>query len=125
MYTFICSDPRWAHSNRPKTFSPFSRSNSCKPFPHKTLFLSLFPLKKKSQNLINFPKVMTSENWSPLHVACINGKNDVVDLLLAYTFPRELWQKYRLEMKHGWPLIFLTENCCLNRITHAYELLHF
>lgn len=40
-------------------------------------------------------KVMTSENWSPLHVACINGKNEVVDLLLEFPFDKKHLQKYR------------------------------
>lgn len=38
---------------------------------------------------------MTSENWSPLHVACINGKNDIVDLILSYQFRTESLRKYR------------------------------
>lgn len=66
-------------------------------FPEAMNVKSHFHIFKITFNLTFdlFSKVMTSENWSPLHVACINGKNDVVDLLLGYKFPRELLQKYR------------------------------
>lgn len=39
---------------------------------------------------------MTSEKWSPLHVACINGKNEIVDLILSYKFPREFLRTHSL-----------------------------
>lgn len=43
-----------------------------------------------------FPlKIITAENWSPLHAACINGRNEIVQLLLTFPFAKECLKKYR------------------------------
>lgn len=56
---------------------------------------SIYHLRIFNSTALFFSKDMTSENWSPLHVACINGKNDVVDLLLEFPFEKKHLQKYR------------------------------
>lgn len=40
-------------------------------------------------------KCVTIENWSPLHVACINGKNEIVDLLLTFPYVKDQLRKFR------------------------------
>lgn len=48
--------------------------------------------------LRHFPKqvqVPTVEHWLPIHAAAINGHNTVIDALLKFEYPQQIYQRYK------------------------------